>query len=169
MIRDLTHELATSDKFGKFCNWFQMPLLKGEELTDVCINRGYLKPARSSLWRSEFRERSEIFIMTAALYRLGTGSSFWTCRVVSNISVSEIRSFFDTFLHAMHEMREDYISMLTTRWQACRAVADRWMWCMSNGHHVQLVIIIAPRVRGVSQSCVLVCYRFQSPDFSRIV
>ncbi len=49
MTRDLTHELATSDRFGKFCNWFRMPLSKGEELTDVCMNRGYLKPARSLL------------------------------------------------------------------------------------------------------------------------
>ena len=49
-----------------------------------------------------------------ALYRLGTGASFQTCRAVSNISVSEIRSFFDTFLHAMHEMCEEYISMPTS-------------------------------------------------------
>ena len=110
MTRDLTHELATSNRFGKFCNWFRMPLSKGEELTDVCINRGYLRHARSLLWRSEFRKQSEIFIITA-LYRLGTGASFWTCRAVSNISVSKICSFFDTFLHVIHEMREDYISM----------------------------------------------------------
>jgi hypothetical protein len=49
MTRDLTHELSASDRFGKFCNWFRMPLLKVEELTDNFIIRGYLKPARSLL------------------------------------------------------------------------------------------------------------------------
>ena len=43
MTCDLTHELATSNRFGKFRNWFQMPLLKLEELTNMFINRGYLK------------------------------------------------------------------------------------------------------------------------------
>ena len=47
ITRDLTHELSTSDRFGEFCNWFRMPLLKIEELTDIFINREYIKPARS--------------------------------------------------------------------------------------------------------------------------
>ena len=89
-----------------------MPLSKVEELTDTFINRGYLKPARSLLRQSEFRERSELFIMTA-LYRLGTGASFRTCRALCHISTSEVQLFFDTFLHVMHEMWEEYISMPT--------------------------------------------------------
>jgi hypothetical protein len=109
MTRDLTHELLASDKFGEFCNWFRMPLSKVEELTDIFINRGYLKPARSLLRRSEFRERSELF--NTALYRLGTGVSFRTCQALCNISTSEVFLFFDTFLHTMHEMWEEYISM----------------------------------------------------------
>jgi hypothetical protein len=135
-----------------------MPLSKIEELTDTFINRGYLKPARSLLQRSEFCEWSELFIMTA-LYRLGTGVSFQTCCALCNISTSEVYLFFDTFLHVMHEMQEEYILMPTnithlrritnfTRKLDCLAVADRWMWFMSNGHHVQLAIIIVPRVRG---------------------
>ncbi len=96
MTRDLTHELLASDKFGEFCNWFRMPLSKVEELTDFFINRGYLKPARSLLRRSEFRERSELF--NTALYHLGTGVSFRTCQALCNISTSEVFLFFDTFL-----------------------------------------------------------------------
>jgi hypothetical protein len=112
MTRNLTHELSASDRLGEFRNWFQMPLSKVEELKDTFINRGYLKPARSLLRRSEFQERSELFIMTA-LYCLGTGASFRTCRALCNISTSEVCLFFDSFLHAMHEMREEYISMPT--------------------------------------------------------
>ena len=44
---DLMHELSTSDRFGEFCNWFRMPLSKIEQLTDMLINREYIKPARS--------------------------------------------------------------------------------------------------------------------------
>ena len=75
ITRDMTHELSTSDRFGEFRNWFRMPLSKIEELTDIFINREYIKPARSLMYRAEFCERLELFIMTA-LYRLGTGASF---------------------------------------------------------------------------------------------
>jgi hypothetical protein len=75
ITRDLTHELSTLDRFGEFRNWFRMTLSKIKELTDTFINREYIKPARLLMYRAEFRERSELFIMTA-LYRLGTGASF---------------------------------------------------------------------------------------------
>jgi hypothetical protein len=106
----MKNELSTSDRFGEFRSYFRMPLSKVEELTDYFIIRGYLKPARSLMQRSEFRERSELFIMTA-LYRLGTEASFRTCRALCHISTSEVRLFFDTFLQGMHEMREEFISM----------------------------------------------------------
>ena len=48
-----------------------------------------------------------------AHYRLGTGASFRTCRAMCNISTSEAHLFFDTFLHVMHVMREEYILMPT--------------------------------------------------------
>ena len=67
--RDMSNELSTSDRFGEFRSYFRMPLSKVEDLTDYFIIRGYLKPARSLKRRAEFRERSELFIMTA-LYRL---------------------------------------------------------------------------------------------------
>jgi hypothetical protein len=81
ITRDLTHELSTSERFEEFHNWFRMPLSKIEELTDMFINREYIKPARSLMYRAEFREWLELFIMTA-LYRLGTGASFRTCRAL---------------------------------------------------------------------------------------
>ena len=55
ITRDLTHELSTLDGFGEFCNWFQMPLSKIEELTDIFITREYIKPRRSLFWQDEFR------------------------------------------------------------------------------------------------------------------
>ena len=50
ITRDMTHELSTSDRFGEFHNWFQMPLSKIKELTDIFINREYIKPARSLMY-----------------------------------------------------------------------------------------------------------------------
>jgi len=35
ITRDMMHELSNSDRFGEFCNWFQMPLSKIKELTDI--------------------------------------------------------------------------------------------------------------------------------------
>ncbi len=46
ITRDLTHELSTSDRFGEFHNWFRMPLSKIEQLTDMFINREYIKRGR---------------------------------------------------------------------------------------------------------------------------
>ena len=75
MTRDLTHELSTSDRFGEFRSLFRMPLAKVEELTDIFISRGYIKVPRSLSFRAEFRERSELLVMSA-LYRLGNGNSY---------------------------------------------------------------------------------------------
>jgi len=80
ITRNMTHELSTSDRFGEFRNWFRMPLSKIEELTDIFINREYIKPARLLMYRAEFRERSELFIMTA-LHRLGSIFSNLSCIV----------------------------------------------------------------------------------------
>jgi hypothetical protein len=48
-----------------------------------------------------------------ALYRLETGVTFCTCRALCNISVSDVSTFLYTFLHVMHEMRKEYIALLT--------------------------------------------------------
>ena len=85
-----------------------MPLSKVEELTDILINRGYIKVPRSLKFREEFRERSELLVMSA-LYRLGNGNSFRQLRSMCHISVSEARKFFSDFLDAMVEMKDEYI------------------------------------------------------------
>ena len=74
MTRNLMHELSISDRFGEFCIWFRMPLSKVEELTDIFINRGYLKPARSLLRGYEFRKWSELFISHDCSLLLGDRS-----------------------------------------------------------------------------------------------
>jgi hypothetical protein len=43
------------------------------------------------------------------LYRLGTGALFRTCQALCNKSISEVCKFFPSFLHVMHEMRDEYI------------------------------------------------------------
>ncbi len=112
ITHNLTHELLNTDCNGKFRSRFQMLLSKIEELTDIFISRGYLQPARSLMRQSEFRERSELLIMTV-LYCLGTCASFCTCQALCTISISEVCKLFPFFLHAMYEMRDEYISLPT--------------------------------------------------------
>ena len=106
--RDMTHELSSSDRFGEFRSLFRMKLEKVEELTNILIQRGYIVEPRSLRFRDEFRERSELLVLTA-LYRLGSGNSYRHCRSNTYISVSEIRKFFNLFLDAIFEMRDDYV------------------------------------------------------------
>jgi hypothetical protein len=108
MMRDLTHELSTSDRFGEFRSLFRMPLSKVEELTDIFISRGYIEVPRSLKFREEFREHAELLVMSA-LYRLGNGNSFRQCWLMCNISVSEICLFFFDFLAVMVDMKDEYI------------------------------------------------------------
>ena len=108
ITRELTHELSAADRFGEFRSLFRMPLAKVEELTDILVNRGYIKVPRSHRFRAEFRERSELLVM-AVLYRLGNGNSFRQLRSMCHISVSEIRLFFFEFINAMVEMKDEYI------------------------------------------------------------
>ena len=108
MTRDLTHELSASDRFGEFRSLFRMPLAKVEELTDILISRGYIRAPRSHRFRVEFRERSELLVMSA-LYRLGTGIPFRQLRSMCHISASEARLFYADFLNAMVEMKDEYI------------------------------------------------------------
>jgi hypothetical protein len=85
-----------------------MPLLKVKELTDILINRGYIKVPRLLRFWEEFRERSELLVMSG-LYRLGNGNSFRQLRSMCHISISEIRKFFADFLDVMVEMKNEYI------------------------------------------------------------
>ena len=106
--RDLHRELSRSDRFGEFRSLFRMNLDKMEELTDIFIRRGYIQQPRTLKFREEFRERSELFILTA-LFRLGNGNSFRQCRSNTYISVSEIKKFFMIFLDAIVEMKDEFV------------------------------------------------------------
>ena len=109
-VRELTHELSTSDRYGEFRHWFRMPLCKVEELTTLLMTRGYVREPRT-FWRAqEFRERTELLVMSS-LYVLGHGASFCLLRPLCHISASECRSFFEIFLNAMMDMRDEFISM----------------------------------------------------------
>ena len=54
VTRDLTHELSSSDRFGKFRHYFRMPLSKVEALTDTLITRGYIRFPRSRCRRRSY-------------------------------------------------------------------------------------------------------------------
>jgi hypothetical protein len=110
MTHNLTHELSSSDCFGKIHSWFHMPLVKVEVLTSTLINRGYIVPLRSHHCRSEFQERSELLVMSV-LHLLASGASFQSCKVLCNISTLEVRTFFFLFLDAIIDMKYEYVSL----------------------------------------------------------
>jgi hypothetical protein len=91
--RDLTHELSSSDRFGKFGHYFCMPLSKVEALMDTLITRGYVRLPRTRCRQAVFCERTELLVM-ASLYLLGTGAVFRSCRSLCLICTSEVRNFF---------------------------------------------------------------------------
>jgi len=62
-----------------------MPLTKVEELTNILIDREYINTPRSHRRRVVFRERSELFVMSA-LYLLGTGAAFRSCKPLCGIA-----------------------------------------------------------------------------------
>ncbi len=47
----------------------------------------------------------------SALYILGHGASFHSCRALCNIIMSEVRKFFHLFLDALVDMQDNYISL----------------------------------------------------------
>ena len=100
MTRDLTHELSSVDRYGEFCHWFHMPLSKVEVLTDTLIARGYIKEPRTLFRRWEFRDRAELLVMSA-LYILGHGTAFCSCKALCNISTSKVHKIFHLFLDAL--------------------------------------------------------------------
>jgi hypothetical protein len=87
-----------------------MPLTKVEELTNILIDRGYINPPRSHQRRAVFRERSELLVMSA-IYLLGTGAAFRSCKPLCGISTSEVRKFFNKFIEALVDMKDEYICL----------------------------------------------------------
>ncbi len=78
VTRDHSHELSSSDRFGEFHHYFCMPLSKVEALTETLITCGYVRFPRSRCCQAEFRERTELLVMSS-LYLLGTGAVFCSC------------------------------------------------------------------------------------------
>ena len=74
-----------------------MPLTKVEELTNILIDSRYTNPPRSHQRRAVFLERSELLVISA-LYFLGTGAAFCSCKPLCGISMSEVRKFFYKFI-----------------------------------------------------------------------
>jgi hypothetical protein len=89
VTREIMHELSSSDRFGEFRHWFHMPLSKVEDLTNILIDRGYIIPPRSHRRRAVFRERLELLVMSA-LYLLGSGAAFRSCKPLCGISTLEV-------------------------------------------------------------------------------
>ena len=108
LTREITHELSSSDRYGEFRHWFRMPLTKVEELTNILIDREYINTPRSHRRRVVFRERSELLVMSA-LYLLGTGAAFHSCKPLCGISTSEVQKFFYMFIEALVDMKDEYI------------------------------------------------------------
>ncbi len=110
VTRDLTLELSSSDCFGEFRHDFCMPLSKVEELMEKLITRGYVRFPRTRCRQAEFRERTELLVMSS-LYLLGTGAALQSCRSLCSICTSEVRKFFYVFLYAIVDMKDDYVYM----------------------------------------------------------
>jgi hypothetical protein len=87
-----------------------MPLSKVEDLTNILIDCGYIIPPRSHWRRAAFCERLELLVMTA-LYLLGLGAAFRSCKRLCGISTSEVQKFFYTFIEALIDMKDDYICL----------------------------------------------------------
>ncbi len=74
-----------------------MPLMNFEELTNILIDRGYINQPRSHRRCAVFRERLDLLVMSA-LYLLGTGAAFRSCKPLCDISTSEVRKFSTSLL-----------------------------------------------------------------------
>ncbi len=53
-VWDVTYSLSMSDRYGKFCAWFCMPLEYVERLTELMIVCGYIQEPRSLLHCAKF-------------------------------------------------------------------------------------------------------------------
>ncbi len=70
-----------------------------------------LANSRSHIGRAEFRERTELLVMSA-LNILGHGAKHRSLMALTHISTAEVRKFFFVFLDAFMDMRDEYINLL---------------------------------------------------------
>jgi hypothetical protein len=81
-----------SDQYGKFCNWFCMPLCKVEELTMLLITWGCIREPRTHWRANEFRDCMELLVLSL-LNILGQGASFHSLGPLRHISLRECCTF----------------------------------------------------------------------------
>jgi hypothetical protein len=110
-VRELMSKVSMSDRYGKFCHWFRMPLGKIELLVDLFIRWGYIPEQKRTMHKLEYRERAELLVMSS-LYLLGRGAVFCSCRALCYISVLKIQKFFFAFLDAFYnDLKSEYIKL----------------------------------------------------------
>jgi hypothetical protein len=108
----------------------------------------------------------------SALYLLGTGAAFCSCKPLCGISKSEVRKFFYMFIEALVDMKDEYICLPRNSTKLQRVNKDynaaglpgcvgsmdvvhvKWSNCPTGNHNN------AKRERGVSHPWVLVHHRF---------
>jgi hypothetical protein len=113
-IREQTHMLSSSDRYGAFRHFFSMPLSKVATLSHILISRGYVKFPRTRFRQLEYDARTELLVMSS-LYILGRGAAYRSCQDMCNISTSDVRKFFHVFLKAIVDMRDEQIYMPRNR------------------------------------------------------
>jgi len=118
-----------------------MPFAKVEKMTNILIDCGYINLPRSHRPRVVFREHLELLVMSA-LYLFGTGAAFRSCKLLCGISTSEVCKFFNTFIEALVDMKDEYIYLprnitksqcVNTDYNAvhdCQVVLVPWTWSM---------------------------------------
>jgi hypothetical protein len=67
--------------------------------------------------RTKYHERAELLVMSA-LYLLGRGAAFHSCRALCYISMSKVCKFFFTFLGAFYnDMKAEYTKLPRTTYE----------------------------------------------------
>ena len=133
-------------------HWFRMPLSKVKDLTNILIDHGYIILLRTYRRHAVFCERLELLVMSA-LYLLGLGAAFCSCKPLCGISTSGVQKFFYTFIEALVDMKDEYIRLpwnLTdlkcvnkdynaTELSGCSGPMDvvhvKWSHCLTGNHN----------------------------------
>ena len=92
LVCEATHELFMSDRYGKICHWFQMPLYKVEELTTLLMSRDCIREPRTHWQMLAFRDCTELLVILS-VYILGHGAYFFSLRPLCHMSKSDCTKF----------------------------------------------------------------------------
>jgi hypothetical protein len=95
----------------------------------LLITRGYIREPRMHWPANEVRDHTELLVLSL-LYILGCGASFCSLQPLCHISLSECCTFFNVFLDALNDMRDEFISMPTN--------ATELRWIARSYEHVSI-------------------------------